>query len=109
MYDSPHEICVTAFVAQSLPTAAIFDPGSACGMPYAPLDGLAAFTLHPDSLFHRFRKAVHCEPLHPRAAAIAWPVAVAADGVHDECAVPALEPDLDVEPEPDLESDPALE
>ena len=39
-------ICVAGFVRQSLPTLAIFDPGRACGIPYAPELGLVAYTSH---------------------------------------------------------------
>ncbi|MFB6784087.1 hypothetical protein ACFCX0_44085 [Streptomyces sp. NPDC056352] len=38
----PHLICVAAFVLQSEPADAIFDAGSACGMPYAPELGFVA-------------------------------------------------------------------
>jgi hypothetical protein len=40
MYERPQLIWVAALVAQSLPALAIFEPGSACGMPVAPLPAL---------------------------------------------------------------------
>src|SRR5689334_11920030 len=42
MYQSPHLICVSGLVAQSLPMAAILEPGRACGMPNAPDVALVA-------------------------------------------------------------------
>jgi len=53
MYPRPHLIWVAASVCQSGPALAIFDPGSAWGMPYAPVDGLLAVTFHPLSPAHR--------------------------------------------------------
>ena len=44
---------MAGLVSQSLPALAIFQPGSACGMPYAPDDGLVALQLHPDSASKR--------------------------------------------------------
>src|SRR4030095_11667867 len=46
MYLIPQMIWVAGFVLQSLPSLAIFEPGSAWGMPYAPELGLVAFTRH---------------------------------------------------------------
>ena len=43
---------MAAFVCQSAPALAILLPGSACGMPYAPDEGLLAETFHPLSAFH---------------------------------------------------------
>ena len=40
---------MTGFVCQSAPAEAIFEPGSACGSPYAPLELFEALILHPDS------------------------------------------------------------
>ena len=37
MYPSPHLIWVAGLVFQSDPADSILDPGSACGIPYAPL------------------------------------------------------------------------
>src|SRR5271165_4878911 len=51
MYSRPHLICVAASVCQSGPALAILEPGSACGMPYAP-SGFAAVTLQPLSWAH---------------------------------------------------------
>lgn len=42
MYRMPHSICRAAFVLQSAPADAIFDAGSAWGMPYAPELGCVA-------------------------------------------------------------------
>src|SRR5215207_11201147 len=52
MYDSPQSICVAAFVRQSAPATAILLPGSACGMPYAPLEALYASARQLDSRVH---------------------------------------------------------
>jgi hypothetical protein len=43
---------VAALDCQFDPALAIFDPGSACGMPYAPVLGLLAVTLQPLSAVH---------------------------------------------------------
>jgi hypothetical protein len=42
MYCRPQATCVAAFVCQSAAIDAIFEPGSACGMPVAPPSGLTA-------------------------------------------------------------------
>lgn len=47
----PHLIWVRALVFQSAPAVAIRLAGQACGMPYAPLDGLVAFHRQPLSPF----------------------------------------------------------
>src|SRR5947209_2699736 len=47
MYFSPQSIWVAASVFQSEPSLAIFLPGRACGMPYAPDDGFSASTRQP--------------------------------------------------------------
>jgi hypothetical protein len=52
-------ICVAGFVAQSDPATAIFDPGNACGIPYAPDDGLEAKWFHPDSRVHNASRHDH--------------------------------------------------
>ena len=46
MYLMPQMIWVAGLVRQSLPSLAIFEPGRACGMPYAPELGLVAFMSH---------------------------------------------------------------
>jgi len=43
MYPRPHLIWVAGLVCQSAPALAIFEPGSACGMPYAPEYGFSAW------------------------------------------------------------------
>lgn len=59
MYVKPHRICVAGFVCQSEPATAIFDPGNACGIPYAPDDELLAVVRHPDSCDHSWSKHGH--------------------------------------------------
>jgi hypothetical protein len=55
MYPSPQRTCVSGLVFQSAPADAILLPGSACGMPYAPL-GLAALAFQPLSLSQSFSR-----------------------------------------------------
>jgi hypothetical protein len=43
MYCRPQVICVVALVRQSAAIVAIFEPGSACGMPVAPPFALTAW------------------------------------------------------------------
>lgn len=52
MYPRPQRIWVRALVRQFDPALAIFDPGRACGIPYAPETGLAAYTFQLLSLSH---------------------------------------------------------
>ena len=47
MYSRPHRICVFALVFQFAPAEAILEPGTACGMPYAPDPRLRARTSQP--------------------------------------------------------------
>src|ERR1700712_1517698 len=49
MEPRPQRIWVSALLSQFGPAEAIFEPGSACGMPYAEEDGFAACTFQPDS------------------------------------------------------------
>src|SRR5262249_34284624 len=65
MYPRPHRIWVAALLCQSGPALAIFEPGSACGMPYAPLLGLLACTFQPLSTFHRLTKQPNWLDDHP--------------------------------------------
>src|SRR6266700_2059280 len=53
MYPRPQRIWVAGFVCQSGPALAIFAPGRACGIPYAPELGLLACGFHPLSAPHR--------------------------------------------------------
>src|SRR5215469_16691888 len=53
MYPRPQRIWVAGLVCQSAPALAILDPGSACGMPYAPDVGLVADGFQPLSRFQR--------------------------------------------------------
>src|SRR5215475_11110125 len=53
MYSRPQRICVLALDSQSGPALAIFEPGSACGIPYAPELGFDAYTFQPLSSCHR--------------------------------------------------------
>jgi len=63
-------IWVLALVCQSDPAVAIFDPGSACGMPYAPL-ALAALTRQPLSLVQMLsRQPNSCLALNPNEGSI---------------------------------------
>lgn len=48
-------------VRQSAPAVAILLAGHACGMPYAPLDGLVAFHRQPLSPFHRLTRQLNWE------------------------------------------------
>src|SRR5690625_5064461 len=65
MYPSPHLIWVAGFVRQSLPALAIFEPGSAWGMPYAPEEGFEAEGFQPLSRCQRLFKQDHWSSPHP--------------------------------------------
>src|SRR5215831_7956070 len=56
MYPRPQRIWVAGLVCQSAPALASLDPGSACGMPYAPDVGLVAEGFQPLSRFQRLCK-----------------------------------------------------
>src|SRR5215470_11048038 len=81
MYPRPHLICVAGFVCQSAPADAIFEPGSACGMPYAPELGFSASYIQPLSLFHRSRRQVHWVFwLKPNTGSMLYPMLCAVPG-----------------------------
>src|SRR6478752_522747 len=61
MYFRPHLIWVRALDFQPLP---ILWPGRACGIPYALLLGLSAFTRQPLSRLHSFLRQVYWRWLH---------------------------------------------
>jgi len=67
-------IWVAGLVRQSAATVAIFEPGSDCGMPYAPEDGFIARWFHPDSRCHSASRHCHWEPVQPRCAARLAPI-----------------------------------
>jgi len=69
----PHFICVTGFVCQSEPTVAILLAGHDCGIPPAPLSGLIAKWLNPDSHDQSSNNAVHSLPVHPCCLASSCP------------------------------------
>lgn len=58
-YQMPHLTCVMGLVSQLDPKLAIFDPGKACGMPYAPL-GLPARGFHFDSRVQSRSMQLYC-------------------------------------------------
>src|SRR3954465_10316032 len=76
MYPRPHLIWVVALFAQSGPAEAILPPGSACGMPYAPL-GLLAWTRHPLSWFQRVTRQEYWSSPQPRFASSSLAIALA--------------------------------
>src|SRR3954471_2622604 len=102
MYSRPHLICVAGLVCQSEPALAIFEPGSACGMPYAPL-GLAALTRQPLSWFHSVIRQLNWSDPHPRASSIALAIAWAEPGVTGIELPPEDEDDPDEEDDEDEE------
>ena len=55
---------MVAFVAQSVPADAILLPGSACGIPVAPL-GLCAVYDQPDSFCHNWLRQENSELPQP--------------------------------------------
>src|SRR5215510_2606549 len=81
MYPRPQVICVAAFVRQSAPADAIFEPGSDCGMPYAPEDAFWALTRQPDSLVQSLSRHANWSAPQPRSAISACAVAFAVPGV----------------------------
>jgi hypothetical protein len=56
MYLRPQWICVAGLCRQSLPLPPIFEPGSACGMPYAPDEWLYARWFQLLSLVQSLRR-----------------------------------------------------
>lgn len=60
MYSSPQVTCVIGFDIQSSPTLAIFTPGSACAMPYAPDVGFSADASQFDSCSQSASKQENC-------------------------------------------------
>src|SRR5205809_2117414 len=89
MYPSPQRIWVAGFVCQSAPALAILEPGSACGIPYAPEVGLVAEGFQPLSAFHRLCRHPNWldgQPNEPSIAiAICW-------GDPEGVAEPTVEP-----------------
>ena len=63
-------IWVAGLVSQSAPALAILLPGSACGIPYAPLPRLCALTRQPDSRCHSEERQANWSSPHPRASTI---------------------------------------
>src|ERR1035438_3780935 len=59
----PHKIWVRGLVRQSEPTLAILLPGTACGIPYAPEEGLLACGFQPLSRIHSLLRYVY-SPAH---------------------------------------------
>ena len=66
-------IWVAGLVRQSAATVAIFEPGSDCGMPYAPEDGFCAYGFQLLSRCQSESRHDHCSPVKPRSAARIWP------------------------------------
>src|SRR5260370_34670489 len=74
MSSGPHLMCVAGLVCQSGPALAIREPGSACGMPYAPEPALYAVTLQPLSCAHSGSRQENWLDDQPNEASIAWAI-----------------------------------
>ena len=65
MYCRPHLIWVAGLLCQSEPALAILEPGSDCGMPYAPEEPLVACAFQPLYLVHSESRQPNWPELQP--------------------------------------------